>query len=140
MSQAESSFVRHEPCPKCGSKDNLARYSDGHAVCFSGGCTYYEHASGEVIEFKRKVESPLTEQTGVTAAISDRRISQDTCKKFSVTVEYGTDGHIVKHHYPYFDKSTGELRGSKTRIVDNKQFFAQGSFDNVGLFGQQAFK
>ena len=95
MSQAESSFVRHEPCPKCGSKDNLARYSDGHAVCFSGGCTYYEHASGEVIEFKRKVESPLTEQTGVTAAISDRRISQDTCKKFSVTVEYGTDGHIV---------------------------------------------
>ena len=140
MNQAESTFVRHEPCPKCGSKDNLARYSDGHAVCFSGGCSHYEHASGEVIEFKRKTESPLTEQTGVTAAISDRRITKDTCKKFGVTVEYGTDGHIVKHHYPYFDKSTGELRGSKTRIVDNKQFFAQGSFDNVGLFGQQAFK
>jgi twinkle protein len=94
-----------------------------------------------VIEFKRKVESkPLAEQTGVTAAIVDRRITQDTCKKFGVTVEYGTDGHIIKHHYPYFDKSTMELRGSKTRIVDNKQFYAQGSFDNVGLFGQQAFK
>jgi twinkle protein len=63
-----------------------------------------------------------------------------TCRKFGVTVEYGNDGHIVKHHYPYFDKDTGELRGSKTRLVDNKQFFAQGSFDNVGLFGQQAFK
>ena len=139
--EQESTFVRHEPCPECGSKDNLARYSDGHAVCFSGGCSHYEHPTGEVIEFKRKVESkPLAEQTGVTAAIVDRRITQDTCKKFGVTVEYGTDGHIIKHHYPYFDKSTMELRGSKTRIVDNKQFYAQGSFDNVGLFGQQAFK
>jgi len=139
--EVESKFVRHEPCPKCGSKDNLARYSDGHAVCFSGGCSHYEHGNGEVVEFKsRKEATPLNEVTGVTAAITDRRLSQDTCRKFGVTVEYGNDGHIVKHHYPYFDKDTGELRGSKTRLVDNKQFFAQGSFDNVGLFGQQAFK
>jgi twinkle protein len=33
-------FVGHEPCPKCGSKDNLARYQDGGAFCF--GCRYYE--------------------------------------------------------------------------------------------------
>jgi transcription initiation factor TFIIIB Brf1 subunit/transcription initiation factor TFIIB len=139
--EVESKFVRHEPCPKCGSKDNLARYSDGHAVCFSGGCSHYEHGNGEVVEFKsRKEATPLNEVTGITAAITDRRLSQDTCRKFGVTVEYGNDGHIVKHHYPYFDKDTGELRGSKTRLVDNKQFFAQGSFDNVGLFGQQAFK
>ena len=137
----QSKFVRHEPCPKCGSKDNLARYSDGHAVCFSGGCSHYEHGNGDVVEFKsRKEATPLNEVTGVTAAITDRRISQDTCRKFGVTVEYGNDGHIVKHHYPYFDKDTGELRGAKTRLVDSKQFFAQGSFDNVGLFGQQAFK
>lgn len=32
-------FLRHEPCPKCGSRDNLARYSDGSAWCF--GCSYY---------------------------------------------------------------------------------------------------
>ena len=137
----QSKFVRHEPCPKCGSKDNLARYSDGHAVCFSGGCSHYEHGNGDVVEFKsRKEATPLNEVTGVTAAITDRRISQDTCRKFGVTVEYGNDGHVVKHHYPYFDKDTGELRGAKTRLVDSKQFFAQGSFDNVGLFGQQAFK
>jgi len=34
-----SEFVRHEPCPQCGSKDNLARYSDGGAHCF--GCGYH---------------------------------------------------------------------------------------------------
>jgi hypothetical protein len=31
-------FVKHEPCPRCGSRDNLARYSDGSAWCF--GCHY----------------------------------------------------------------------------------------------------
>lgn len=35
-----SQCIAHEPCPKCGSKDNLARYSDGHAWCF--GCRHYE--------------------------------------------------------------------------------------------------
>ena len=36
-----SQFVRHEPCPGCGSKDNLARYDDGHGHCF-GGCGHWE--------------------------------------------------------------------------------------------------
>ena len=41
-----SSFVRHEPCPLCvkagkdSSGDNLGRYSDGSAYCFS--CCYSE--------------------------------------------------------------------------------------------------
>ena len=40
----ESEFIQHEPCPKCGSRDNLARYDDGHAFCF--GCNYREKADG----------------------------------------------------------------------------------------------
>lgn len=36
-------FVSHEPCPECGSKDNLARYADGGAYCF--GCKHYEAPS-----------------------------------------------------------------------------------------------
>ena len=36
---ASSEFVQHEPCPKCGSKDNLGVWSDGHKWCF--GCQYY---------------------------------------------------------------------------------------------------
>ena len=135
----DSHFVRHEPCPSCGSKNNLARYSDGHAVCFSGGCDHYERATGEVIESKPKTNRKL-EMTGVIASIPDRRITEATCKKFGVTVEYDTAGKISKHHYPYFDKDTGAQTGTKSRIVDNKAFYSSGTFDNVGLFGQQAFK
>lgn len=37
------SFIRHEPCPECGSRNNLARYSDGGAFCF--GCHHRESAT-----------------------------------------------------------------------------------------------
>jgi hypothetical protein len=49
-------FVRHEPCPNCGSKDNLARYSDGSAHCF--GCKYNERStiSGLLSEPSQKLE------------------------------------------------------------------------------------
>lgn len=33
-------FTGHEPCPRCGSRNNLARYDDGSAFCF--GCRYSE--------------------------------------------------------------------------------------------------
>lgn len=33
-------FLHHEPCPRCGSRDNLARYDDGSAWCF--GCSKVE--------------------------------------------------------------------------------------------------
>lgn len=34
-----TNFVTHEPCPECGSRDNLGVWSDGHKWCF--GCGYY---------------------------------------------------------------------------------------------------
>ena len=136
---AESTFVQHEPCPSCHSTDNLARYSDGHAVCFSGGCSHYERGDGTVTKIHTRPARSL-EMTGVVAAIPDRRINQDTAQRYGVTVEYGPDGTISKHHYPYHDKDTGNATGTKVRIVENKSFYATGGFDNAGLFGQQAFK
>ena len=136
----ESTFVQHEPCPTCGSSDNLARYSDGHAVCFSGGCNYYEHGNGQIGQVTQRKPTRSLEMTGVIAAIPDRRISQSTCQRYGVTVEYGTDGQIVKHHYPYHNKDTGAVTGTKVRITETKSFYATGEFNEAGLFGQQAFK
>ena len=136
----ESTFVQHEPCPSCGSSDNLARYSDGHAVCFSGGCNHYEHGNGQIGQAVQRKPMRSLEMTGVIAAIPDRRISQSTCQRYGVTVEYGTDGQIVKHHYPYHNKDTGAVTGTKVRITETKSFYATGEFNEAGLFGQQAFK
>ncbi len=38
--QSVSRFDHHEPCPSCGSKDNLGVWEDGHKYCF--GCKHYE--------------------------------------------------------------------------------------------------
>lgn len=37
---AGSVFLAFDSCPSCGSRDNLSRWSDGHAWCF--GCKYFE--------------------------------------------------------------------------------------------------
>lgn len=51
-----ANFVGHEPCPKCGSRDNLGRWDDGSAFCF--GCKYWEpptHAPRRLSEDSDKI-------------------------------------------------------------------------------------
>ena len=109
-----SKFIRHESCPSCGSKNNLARYDDGHATCFGMSCNHYEPPSDGSIPKQEFINTPKRrlEVTGVHASIPDRRISDKTCKKYNVTVEYGPDGTISKHHYPYYSKSGDDQVGS----------------------------
>ena len=92
----DSKFVRHEPCPSCGSSDAFARYSNGSGKCYSAGCTHYE-PSTDFVTFRNKIEQEsenawvcmnnekLTteDELGVIAAIPDRRISQDTWVEIS---------------------------------------------------------
>ena len=52
------SFLKHSSCPSCGSKDNLANYSDGSKWCF--GCHYYER--GDVSPFIKEREDGEIEE------------------------------------------------------------------------------
>lgn len=51
-----SHFVKHEPCPHCGSRDNLARYSDGGAFCFGCGFLQQSNISGWVSQAKQTAD------------------------------------------------------------------------------------
>jgi len=135
--KVESTFVKHEPCPKCASSDALARYSDNHAVCFN--CQHYEHGDGTVINNRSTKARPL-EMTGTIQAIQDRRISLDVCKRYGVTVETGADGVISRHHYPYHSLDGKQVVGTKVRGVKDKQFYSTGDLTKAGLFGQQVFR
>ena len=132
----ESTFVKHEPCPECGSSDALSRYSDNHAVCFS--CKHYIHGDGSVVNPNQTRARPL-EMTGTISAIQDRRISMDTAKRFGVTVEHDASGSITKHHYPYYSQEGDKVVGTKVRGVADKTFYATGDMQSAGLFGQQTF-
>ena len=143
-STKDSEFLRHEPCPECGSRDALARYTNGSGHCYSAGCDYHDNGNGDLDPFEDPLPAIFSrrklEMTGVVADIPDRRISRATCQKFGVTVEYDQNGEISKHHYPYYslamDADNSDIVGKKTRLVETKAFFASGDMKSVGLFGQ----
>ena len=135
---SDRSYSHKEPCPECGSSDALAVYKDGGRHCYSAGCGYHVKGTGEYVEVEEvttNVNRPV-DMFGVIASIPDRRLSQETCKKYQVTVTYDSKGKIEKHHYPYYNTETGELTGSKVRTVATKGFVATGDVKNTGLFGQ----
>ena len=70
-----STFVNHEPCPSCGSQNNLARYDDGHAYCF--GCQYREGTEKETTEVSSFQLLAITPK-----ALPSRRLSLETCTKW----------------------------------------------------------
>lgn len=108
--------VRHEPCPKCGSRDNLARYSDGHGWCF--GCSYYEKGDGEVpAQAARTNKRRPGMIDGEFRALPKRGITEETCRFWNYrvgthngkTVQIATycdhDGNPVAQKLRYADKS-----------------------------------
>ncbi|QDB71001.1 DNA primase/helicase [Bordetella phage vB_BbrP_BB8] len=133
MSESESYLVRKEPCPKCGSRDNLARYSDGHAHCFGMGCDYYEKGDGEVGERqprKQRVEGLVA---GEFRPLMARKITEETARKFGYTV--GDFKGKTVQIAPYHDAS-GAVVAQKLRFAD-KSFTVAGESKRIGdlLFG-----
>lgn len=59
----EVKFERHEPCPRCGSRDNLGVYSDGHRWCF--GCGYYQGGERSYLSLRRRLATQAGEPAKV---------------------------------------------------------------------------
>jgi len=132
-SETHSSFVQHEPCPNCKSKDNLARYSDGHGFCF--GCNHYEHADGEPIKKESRMASDLINEKEFIH-LEKRSIKETTCRKFGYSVgNYkGNPVHVMSYH-----NDEGHEVAQKLRF-QNKDFRIIGQSKNLNLFGQHLWK
>lgn len=57
-------FVRHSPCPACGSRDNLALYADGSGHCFGCGFNVKPSVSPFVTEVNESTFRDRTPQDG----------------------------------------------------------------------------
>lgn len=126
-----SEFLRHEPCPNCGSQDNLGRYTDGHGYCF--GCGYYE-PSNEIGGPKvvPQIPSDLTPyREAEVQPLTARGISEQTCQKFGVRV--GRHQGKTVHLYPYYHENA--LKACKIRDKD-KNFNIIGDGNKLPFFGQ----
>ena len=138
--QAESNSVcvRHEPCPKCGSRDNLGRYSDGHGFCF--GCGYYEKEEGmestqpngekfDSVPSKGGKEQETVFKKGEVKPLAKRGINLETCQKFDYRMgeHNGKKCHIANYY------NNQKVLAQKIRMPD-KTF--QWIGEPTGLYGE----
>lgn len=131
--QDESSFLRKEPCPECGSRDNLARYTDGHGYCF--GCGHREPATGEQPSIRKEKTISSSDLVSYSEAhveaLVARLIDEDTCRKFGVRVGKHNGKNV--HFYPYYQDNA--LVACKVRDKD-KNFKVIGEGGKLPFFGQ----
>ena len=97
----KNGFVKfHLPCPLCSSSDAVSVNADNSAYCFS--CQEY------IKEYDMELQ-PTTNSNNEYevkdymnesnyAEIIDRNISEQTCKKFGVTVKMDNMGTIINHY------------------------------------------
>lgn len=132
-------FVRHEPCPKCGSRNNLARYDDGYAKCFSQGCGYYEYegeAPATSTKSKPKMAKDLIPLSELEVKpLIKRKLNADTCDKWNYMV--GTYKGKPVQVANYFVK--GQVVAQKVRYP-NKDFVFLGDAKKAQLYGQHLWR
>tara|TARA_A100000172_G_scaffold62699_2_gene42117 strand:+ start:481 stop:2118 length:1638 start_codon:yes stop_codon:yes gene_type:complete len=137
----KNGFVKfHLPCPLCSSSDAVSVNADNSAYCFS--CQQY------IREYDMELQPTTSSNNEYEvkdymkesnyAEIIDRNISEQTCKKFGVTVKMDNMGTITNHYYPYHDTQGAKI-ATKTRYTKLKEFSIQGNTRNSGLFGQHLF-
>lgn len=131
----DSVFIAKEPCPSCGSRDNLGRYSDGHAYCF--GCEYYEPADEDAAtnpsNQKRKKAYMSDDLIPVGEYRALRGLTDATCRFFDYSVgemSNGTKCHIAG----YYDEG-GNIVAQHLR-TKSKDFPWIGEKSEATLFGQ----
>lgn len=131
--EQESQFLWRESCPECGSRDNVARYDDGHAYCF--GCDFYEPPTdGDYEPAKRKGKRMSDDLLkGKHKALSARGITEETCRKYDYRVGKMRSGEAV-HIAQFRNRLTGEVQAQHLRTAD-KEFPWVGSKKDLALFG-----
>ena len=63
-----SLFKQHLPCPKCGSKDNLADYTD-HQFCFGG---QYYHKKTDLNSLRERLRTKKIINTAYGIPVVDK--------------------------------------------------------------------
>jgi twinkle protein len=141
--QEPSKEIGRGECNACGSSDGNVLFNDGHKFCFS--CNTYTGKKGDdhmnvpnqAAPIRGVYQNHFTK--GQVNALSDRGISQETCRFFGVESVRDSTGQITKHIYPYHDAEGAHI-ANKVRQVQTKGFNAEGTLPQATLFGQKHFQ
>jgi twinkle protein len=131
---ANSNFLHHIPCDSCGSSDAGALYSDDTAKCH--GCGHTWRPDGSEAEWAPPVPTNPDLLEIEYSALSTRRISEATCRKFQYGI--GTMRGVTVQAATYCD-ANGVPVAQKTRTAD-KSFAVLGKTKGLRLFGQHLWQ
>ncbi|MER8505675.1 toprim domain-containing protein [Mesorhizobium sp. M0894] len=132
MHETDSEFLRKEPCPSCGSRDNLARYSDGHAYCF--GCRHYEPGDNDLTDQTEAAEPRNVDfvPLGEPADWASRGINLESAQKWGFTRSTLNGQPVRLFNYR---NSAQQLVWQKVRF-QGKDFRSKGNKEDMCLYGQ----
>lgn len=128
LEQNDSEFVKHVPCPECGSSDANSLYTDGHEHCFA--CN--RHTGPDGSDVGDTSQAPALVLPGEVQALRSRGLTAETCRKFGVRLDVAGKRIIL----PYPD-DTGRLVAFKSKYQD-KTHPVTGTLPGT-LFGQHLF-
>lgn len=126
----QSPLLRKEPCPSCGSRNNLARYASGRAHCFGNNCNYNEFPDdmgGDWTPSQTRRPPVYEPYEGEFRSIAkDYGIDLETCRALGIRIvsyaakdvdEDGEDITLPRKKCIAFDYHTpdGRLWGQKIR-------------------------
>lgn len=128
-----SAVVAREPCPKCGSRDNLARYDDGHAYCFGMGCGHYEPPNNGEGPARMTTSGPgRADLLQVSKFTGTRGLTTETFQRWRYGWATYKDQPVqVATHYD----EAGQATAQKLRFKD-KRFTILGDGKSLGLYGK----
>lgn len=140
----KSKYITNTSCEKCGSSDGVGVWIDENnntnGYCFV--CErYYDNMNEEELDIKSnnvqaEYSQPKQAISYTYSALKSRGISEDSCKKYGVTVDLDTDGNDIAHYYPFYSNTSIKDKYYCKREIKDKKFFWLNSHPNLQLFGQ----
>jgi len=133
----DNKLIDKGACPKCGSSDANANYSDGHSFCYSCETRFKKGTNMETEKIIPIRKENAIKTFGTLGALSERSILKETAHKYNTDVK--VNGSMNTHHiYKYFDEGGNNI-ANKVREVATKDMWSEGSLTDAGLFGQNIF-
>lgn len=136
-----ANFVRHEPCPSCGSRDNLGVYDDGSVFCF--GCGYAKGTNRRKSQVLDKTPKPLNYPDD-----AEKYIPKDPLqwiKQYGILdkelVDHGVEWSNGRRYllFPYFAGDAGMVAWQgRSFSGEGPKWFSRGDLSNLlHLIGDQ---
>ena len=130
--ESTGEYLYKTACSSCGSRDNLAVYSDGGEHCFSYSCGYHKRGSGEQGEARELTKDSNSKLknfvSGEYKALPKRKLTEETCRKWGYSIGTGFNPETKE----YESCQAANYYSAEGALVAQKLKFADKVFSCVG--------